>query len=71
MTKHVIISDPFPRSLDLIFTKQKLKELKKKYKLIKAPHVNKKNFMKKILKRLLLLWVNPNLIKIFYLKQLN
>ena len=30
MTKHIIISDPFPRSLNLIFTKEKLKELKKK-----------------------------------------
>ena len=37
MTKHIIISDPFPRSLNLIFTKEKLKELKKKYKVGKFP----------------------------------
>ena len=28
MKKPIVISDPFPRTLDLIFTKKKLKELK-------------------------------------------
>ena len=31
MKKLVVISDPFPRTLDLIFTKSKLKELRSKY----------------------------------------
>ena len=29
MVKPIVISDPFPRELDLIFTKKKLKELKR------------------------------------------
>ena len=29
MVKPIVISDPYPRTLDLIFTKTKLKELKK------------------------------------------
>ena len=42
--KHIVISDPFPRRLDLIFSKKKLKELKSKYKIISAPKLNKKDF---------------------------
>ncbi len=34
MIKPIVISDPYPRTLDLIFTKTKLKELKTKYKII-------------------------------------
>ena len=30
MIKPIVISDPYPRTLDLIFTKTKLKELKNK-----------------------------------------
>ena len=30
MSKPIVISDPFPRTLDLIFTKKKLIELKTK-----------------------------------------
>jgi hypothetical protein len=48
MSKLIVITDPYPRTLDLIFTKKKLKELKSKYKVITAPKINKKNFMKKI-----------------------
>ena len=44
MKKLIAISDPFPRTLDLIFTKKKLKELKTKYTLIVAPSKNKKKF---------------------------
>ena len=58
MKKPIVISDPFPRTLDLIFTKKKLKELKSKYKVLIAPNKNKDNFMKNILIMLLLLWVN-------------
>ena len=46
MKKPIVISDPFPRTLDLIFTKKKLKELKTKYKVLIAPNKNKKNFTK-------------------------
>ena len=41
MIKPIVISDPFPRKLDLIFTKKKLKELKQKYNLIVVPKRNK------------------------------
>ena len=44
MIKPIVISDPYPRTLDLIFTKTKLKELKTKYKIIVAPKKNKNNF---------------------------
>ena len=30
MVKPIVISDPFPRKLDLIFTKKKTKRIKKK-----------------------------------------
>ena len=39
-----IIVDPFPRQMDLIFSKDKLVYLKKNFKLIDAPIKNKKNF---------------------------
>ena len=44
MSKLIVITDPFPRTLDLIFTKKKFKELKSKYKTITAPKNDKKNF---------------------------
>ena len=44
MSKPIIISDPYPRSLELIFKKQKLIQLKKKYKIISSPKKNKKIF---------------------------
>ena len=56
MSKPIVISDPFPRTLDLIFTKKKLIELKTKYKVIIAPNKKKDNFTKNISIRLLLLW---------------
>ena len=34
MSKQIVITDPYPRTLDLIFTKKKLKELKSKYQTI-------------------------------------
>ena len=39
-----IIVDPFPRQMNLIFSKDKLVYLKKNFKLINAPIKNKKNF---------------------------
>ncbi|MDA9617462.1 hypothetical protein N9S11_01805, partial [Candidatus Pelagibacter sp.] len=44
MPKPIVITDPYPRTLDLIFTKKKFKELKSKYKTITAPKINKKKF---------------------------
>jgi len=32
MSKQIVITDPYPRKIDLIFTKKKIKELKTKYK---------------------------------------
>ena len=37
MKKSVVILDPFPRTLGLIFSKEKLKVLMSKYKTITAP----------------------------------
>ena len=42
MAKLIVISDPYPRTLDLIFTKKKLKELKSEYEIITPPKINKK-----------------------------
>ena len=61
MTKHIIISDPFPRSLNLILTKEKLKELKKKYKLIEAPIINKKKFYEKNIEKASFIMGQPDL----------
>ena len=58
MSKLIVITDPYPRTLDLIFTKEKLKQLRSKYKTITAPKINKKNFMKIIFIKLHLLWVS-------------
>ena len=40
MKKLIVISDPFPRTLNLIFTKSKLRELKSKYKILTPPQKN-------------------------------
>ena len=42
MGKHIAIVDPFPRTLELIFSKDKFRILKSKYQLLYAPK-NKKN----------------------------
>ena len=47
MKKLIVILDPFPRTLDLMFSKEKLKILKSKYQTITAPKKNKKIFIKK------------------------
>ena len=65
MKKSIVILDPFPRTLDLMFSKEKLKILKSKYKTITAPKKNKKNFMKKLFIKLHLSWVNLIWIKSF------
>ena len=63
MIKPVVISDPYPRTLDLIFTKTKLKELKTKYKIIVAPKKNKKNFYENNIGKATFIMGQPNLDK--------
>ena len=63
MKKHIVISDPFPRTLDLIFSKKKLKELKSKYKLITAPKLNKKDFYEKNIHKATFIMGQPDLDK--------
>ena len=63
MKKHIVISDPFPRTLDLIFSKKKLKELKSKYKLITAPKLNKKDFYEKNIHKATFIIGQPDLDK--------
>ena len=42
--KDIAIVDPYPRTMELIFSKPKLNELKNKFKLIFAPKTNKQKF---------------------------
>jgi phosphoglycerate dehydrogenase-like enzyme len=63
MTKLIVISDPYPRTLDLIFTKKKLKELKSKYKVITAPKTNKTEFYKKNIYKATFIMGQPKLDK--------
>jgi len=63
MRKLIVISDPFPRTLNLIFTKNKLRELKTKYKVITAPIKNKKNFYENNIKNATFIIGQPDLDK--------
>ena len=63
MSKLIVITDPFPRTLDLIFTKKKFKELKSKYKTITAPKNNKKNFYEKNIHKATFIMGQPDLDK--------
>ena len=63
MKKLIVISDPFPRTLDLIFTKKKLKELKNKYTLIVAPSKNKKKFYESNIHKASFIMGQPDLDK--------
>ena len=45
--KPIILLDPYPRTMELIFSKENLQYLKKNYKLISAPNKNKNNFYEK------------------------
>ena len=63
MKKLIVISDPFPRTLDLIFTKKKLKELKTKYTLILAPSKNKKKFYESNIHKASFIMGQPDLDK--------
>ena len=63
MPKLIVISDPYPRTLDLIFTKKKLKELKSRYKVITAPKTNKTEFYKKNIYKATFIMGQPSLDK--------
>ena len=63
MKKPIVISDPFPRTLDLIFTKKKLKELKSKYKVLIAPNKNKRQFYEKFIDNVTFIMGQPDLDK--------
>ena len=63
MIKPIVISDPYPRTLDLIFSKTKLKELKTKYKIIVAPKKNKKIFYENNIGKATFIMGQPNLDK--------
>ena len=63
MSKLIVISDPYPRTLDLIFTKKKLKELKSRYKVITAPKANKTEFYKKNIYKATFIMGQPSLDK--------
>ena len=59
--KPIILIDPFPRTMDLLFSKTNLKYLKKNFKLITAPNKNKNNFYKKNLSKADYIFGQPNL----------
>ncbi len=68
MKKSIVILDPFPRTLDLIFSKEKLKLLKSRYQTITAPIKNKKNFYKKNIHRATFIIGQPDLDKQLLIK---
>ena len=63
MSKPIVISDPFPRTLDLIFTKKKLTELKKKYKVLVAPNKKKRQFYENYIDQATFVMGQPDLDK--------
>ena len=68
MPKLIVISDPFPRTLDLIFTKKKLRELKTKYKVLTVPKNNPYKFYEKNIHNATFIMGQPNLDKKLLLK---
>ena len=68
MKKLIVILDPFPRTLDLIFSKEKLKMLKSKYQTITAPKKNKKHFYEKNINRATFIMGQPDLNKKLLIK---
>ena len=63
MKKHIAILDPFPRTLKLIFSKDKFKALKSRYELIYAPKKYKKNFYDKNIHKASFIIGQPDLPK--------
>ena len=68
MKKLIVILDPFPRTLDLMFTKEKLKILKSKYQTITAPKKNKKKFYEKNIHQAAFIMGQPDLDKKLLIK---
>ena len=61
MSKLIVLSDPFPRTLELIFNKKKIKELKSKYKVLTVPLKNQKKFYEKNIHKANYIIGQPNL----------
>ncbi len=59
--KPAILLDPYPRTMDILFSKENLKFLKKNFTLLKAPKNNKKNFYIKNLPHAQYIFGQPNL----------
>ena len=59
--KPVILLDPYPRTMDILFSKVNLKFLKNNFTLLKAPKNNKKNFYIKNLPHADYIFGQPNL----------
>ena len=59
--KPIILLDPYPRTMDLLFSKENLKYLKNNFKLITAPNKNKNNFYEKNLPKADYIFGQPNL----------
>ncbi len=59
--KPIILLDPYPRTMDLLFSKENLNYLKKNFKLITAPNKNKKYFYEKNLPNADYIFGQPNL----------
>ena len=66
--KPVIISDPYPRSLSLIFTKQKLQMLKRSFVIITPPEKNKRDFYEKNISKATFIIGQPDLDKELLIK---
>ena len=63
MSKLIVLSDPSPRTLELIFNKKKIKELKSKYKVLTVPLKNQKKFYEKNIHKATFVMGQPNLDK--------
>ena len=61
MKKPIIISDPYPRNLKLIFNDKTFKKLKNKYILIYPPKKNKNNFYRNNIHKVTFIMGQPNL----------
>ena len=59
--KPIILVDPFPRTMDILFSKENLKYLNTNFKLLNAPKKNKINFYKKNLPNALYIFGQPEL----------
>ena len=68
MGKLIVIVDPFPRTLELIFSKDKFKILKSKYELVYAPKNQKKFFYEKNIQKASFIIGQPDLPKNLLIK---